>query len=159
MKVKSESEVAQSYPTLRNPMDCSLPGSSIHGIFQARVLDWGAIAFSLWSHEQGVNNTFYSSLDREIALLITAPLSQRDPKQPDTFPKLPVHVPRLCPLGTASHILRELAGKTWAFVSPGLPALRAPPACLHIEVSIREKLVPKKDLEPRVASPRCISEM
>ena len=46
MKVKSESEVAQSYPTLRNPMDCSPPGSSIHGIFQARVLEWGAIAFS-----------------------------------------------------------------------------------------------------------------
>ena len=159
MKVKSESEVAQSYPTLRNPMDCSLPGSSIHGIFQARVLDWGAIAFSLWSHEQGVNNTFYSSLDREIALLITAPLSQRDPKQPDTFPTLPLHVPCLSPLGTASHILRELAGKTWAFVSPGLPALRAPPACLHIEVSIREKLVPKKDFEPHVTSPRCISEM
>ena len=46
MKVKSESEVAQSFPTLRDPMDCSLPGSSIHGIFQARVLEWGAIAFS-----------------------------------------------------------------------------------------------------------------
>ena len=47
MKVKGESEVAQSCPTLSNPMDCSLPGSSIHGIFQARVLEWGAIAFSL----------------------------------------------------------------------------------------------------------------
>ena len=46
MKVKSESEVAQSCPTLCDPMDCSLPGSSIHGIFQARVLEWGAIAFS-----------------------------------------------------------------------------------------------------------------
>ena len=46
MKVKSESEVAQSCPTLRDPMDCSLPGSSIHGIFQARVVEWGAIAFS-----------------------------------------------------------------------------------------------------------------
>ena len=46
MKVKSESEVAQSCPTLSDPMDCSLPGSSIHGIFQARVLEWGAIAFS-----------------------------------------------------------------------------------------------------------------
>ena len=46
MKVKSESEVAQSYPTLRDPMDYSLPGSSAHGIFQARVLEWGAIAFS-----------------------------------------------------------------------------------------------------------------
>ena len=46
MKVKSESEVAQSCPTLHDPMDCSLPGSSIHGIFQARVMEWGAIAFS-----------------------------------------------------------------------------------------------------------------
>ena len=46
MKVKNESEVAQSCPTLSNPVDCSLPGSSIHGIFQARVLEWGAIAFS-----------------------------------------------------------------------------------------------------------------
>ena len=46
MKVKRESEVAQSCPTLSDPMDCSLPGSSIHGIFQARVLEWGAIAFS-----------------------------------------------------------------------------------------------------------------
>ena len=46
MKVKSESEVAQSCPTLRDPMDHSSPGSSIHGIFQARVLEWGVIAFS-----------------------------------------------------------------------------------------------------------------
>ena len=47
MKVKSESEVAQSCLTLSDPMDCSLPGSSVHGIFQARVLEWGAIAFSI----------------------------------------------------------------------------------------------------------------
>ena len=46
MKVESESEVAQSCPTLSDPMDCSPPGSSVHGIFQARVLEWGAIAFS-----------------------------------------------------------------------------------------------------------------
>ena len=46
MKVKSESEVAQSCPTLSHPMDRSLPGSAIHGIFQARGLEWGAIAFS-----------------------------------------------------------------------------------------------------------------
>ena len=46
MKVKSESEVAQSCLTLQDPMDCSLPGSSIPGVFQARVLEWGAIAFS-----------------------------------------------------------------------------------------------------------------
>ena len=46
MKVKSESEVVQSRPTPSDPMDCSLPGSSIHGILQARVLEWGAIVFS-----------------------------------------------------------------------------------------------------------------
>ena len=46
MKVKSESEVAQSCLTLSDLIDCSLPGSSVHGIFQARVLEWGAIAFS-----------------------------------------------------------------------------------------------------------------
>ena len=46
MKVKSESEVAQSCPTLSDHMDYSPPGSSVHGIFQARVLEWGAIAFS-----------------------------------------------------------------------------------------------------------------
>ena len=59
MKVKSESEVAQSCPTLSDLMDCSLPGSSVHGIFQARVLEWAAIAFSeehvlLLSHFSGV---------------------------------------------------------------------------------------------------------
>ena len=46
MKVKSESEVSQSCPTPSDPMDCSPPGPSVHGIFQARVLEWGAIAFS-----------------------------------------------------------------------------------------------------------------
>ena len=58
MKVKSEREVAQSCPALSDPMDCSPPGSSIHGIFQARVLEWGAIAFSCkcprcWQRERG----------------------------------------------------------------------------------------------------------
>ena len=59
MKVKSDSEVAQSCPTLSNPMDYSLPGSSIHGIFQARVLEWVAIAFSesrTTSHKWGVSH-------------------------------------------------------------------------------------------------------
>ena len=49
MKVKSESEVAQSCLTPSDPVDCSLPGSSVHGIFQARVLEWGAIAFSVFN--------------------------------------------------------------------------------------------------------------
>ena len=48
MKVKSQSAVAQSCPTLSDPMNCSLPSSSVHGIFQARVLEWGAIAFSAY---------------------------------------------------------------------------------------------------------------
>ena len=52
MKVKSESEVAQSCLTLQDPMDCSVPGSSIHGIFQARGLEWVAIAFSKWNITQ-----------------------------------------------------------------------------------------------------------
>ena len=52
MKVKSESQAAQSCPTLWDPMGCSLPGSSAHGIFQARVLEWGAIAFSCATHWQ-----------------------------------------------------------------------------------------------------------
>ena len=51
MKVKSDREVAQLCPTLRDPMDYSLPGSSVHGIFQARVLEWGATAFSAIIHE------------------------------------------------------------------------------------------------------------
>ena len=50
MKVKSESEVTQPCPTLSDPPDCSPPGSSVHGIFQTRVLEWGAIAFSELKH-------------------------------------------------------------------------------------------------------------
>ena len=57
MKVKSESEVAQSCPTLSDPMDCSLQGSSVHRIFQARVLEWGAIAFSRWNSRHLKINT------------------------------------------------------------------------------------------------------
>ena len=60
MKVKSESEVAQSCPILRDPMDCSLPGSSVHGIFQARVLEWGAIAFSISHGSYALLDSFSS---------------------------------------------------------------------------------------------------
>ena len=58
MKVKSESEVAESCPTLSDPTDCSLPGSSVHGIFQARVLEWGVIAFSWVPHELTANQKY-----------------------------------------------------------------------------------------------------
>ena len=64
MKVKSQSEVAQSCPTPSDPRDCSLPGSSIHGVFQARVLEWGAIAFSDFMHSV-----------RHMLILIRPPLS------------------------------------------------------------------------------------
>ena len=59
MKVKSDSEVAQSVPTLSNPMGCSPPGSSVHGIFQARVLEWSAIAFSILYYGLLQNNCSY----------------------------------------------------------------------------------------------------
>ena len=58
MKVKTENEDAQSYPTLSDPMDCSLPGSSVHGIFQARVSEWGAIAFSVKKAEHRTIDAF-----------------------------------------------------------------------------------------------------
>ena len=61
---KSESEVAQSCLTLSDPMDCSLPGSSTHGIFQARVLEWGAIAFSAHTNYVTLNNLFTVSAPR-----------------------------------------------------------------------------------------------
>ena len=61
MKVKSESEVAQSCPSPSDPMDCSLPGSSVHGVLQARVLEWGAIAFSE-NAPYLLTNTWYQDL-------------------------------------------------------------------------------------------------
>ena len=63
MKVKSESEVAQSCLTLSHPMDCSLLGSSVHGIFQARVLEWGAIAFSILPRVKAKSNTEAGKLE------------------------------------------------------------------------------------------------
>ena len=73
MKVKSEREAAQLCPTLSDPMDYSLPGSSIHGIFQARVLEWGAIAFSTLTGNGIQNDTCLSAyvvkLPEEFAFL------------------------------------------------------------------------------------------
>ena len=56
MKVKSESEIAQLFPTLSDPTDCSLSGSTVHGIFQAKVLEWGAIAFSVYELSDALKN-------------------------------------------------------------------------------------------------------
>ena len=78
-KVKSESEVTQSCLTLRNPIDCSLPGSSIHGIFQARVLEWVASAF----YSAIKKNTFESVLMRWMKLdsIIQSEVSQKEKHQ------------------------------------------------------------------------------
>ena len=70
-KVKSESEVAESCPTLSDPMDCGPPGSSVHGIFQARVLEWGAIAFSksagkTYNWTSIMAHTVWSDIDTQI---------------------------------------------------------------------------------------------
>ena len=84
MKVKSESEVAQLCPTLCDLMDCSLPGSSIHGIFQARVLEWVAIAFSSMEYYSAIKkNTFESVLMRWMKLepMIQSEVSQKEKHQ------------------------------------------------------------------------------
>ena len=76
MKVKSESEVTQSCPTLSNPMDCSPPGPSVHGIFQARVLEWGAIAFSNgWFLNK---KNFYLKLSTTINNLVMYTLTKKE---------------------------------------------------------------------------------
>ena len=67
MKVESEGEVAQSCLTLSDPMDCSLPGSSIHGIFRATVLEWGAIAFSQ-ENTQVIANTLFQQQKRQLSI-------------------------------------------------------------------------------------------
>ena len=66
---ESESEVAQSCPTLSDPMDCSLPGSSVHGIFQARVLEWGAITFPIL-HGSNIRESFASAAQVHLLTLV-----------------------------------------------------------------------------------------
>ena len=92
MKMNSESEVAQSCPTLRNPMDCSPPGSSIHGIFQTRVLEWVAIAFL----------GYYNST-RGLRSVAQSCLTLCDPMNCST-PGLPVH--HQLPKFTQTHVHR-----------------------------------------------------
>ena len=72
VKVKSEREVAQSCPTLSDPMDCSPPGFSVHGVFQARVLEWGAIAFSINSSRSLlIESCIFSILFPEFLIIFT----------------------------------------------------------------------------------------
>ena len=76
MKVKSESEVAQSCPTLSDPMDCSPPGASVHGIFQARILEWVAISFSRRSSQDRSGGLLFPSVE-EFSTVCFDPHSQR----------------------------------------------------------------------------------
>ena len=99
MNVKSESKVAQSCLTLRDPVDCSLPGSSTHEIFQARVLEWGAIAFSAGERYSCVSNCLVLQI-RSVAQLC---LTLCDPMNPST-PGLPVH--HQLPEFTQTHVHR-----------------------------------------------------
>ena len=127
MKVKSESEVAQSCPTLRDPVDCSLPGSSIHGIFQATVLEWGAIAFSA---------------PLQLLLLIPCPLNM--------LSALPSQLPP-CP-SLLTYKSPSIHGQTVPWWTVSSLILPTPWAALHtgfsIHVSIKHDSSPESPRDP-----------
>ena len=120
VKVKSESEVAQSCLTLRNPMDCSPPGSSVHGILQARVLEWGAIAFSnyytttwqksKWRWKHMTHTLQFSSVAQSCPTLC-------DPMNRST-PGLPVHHQLLKFTQTHVHRVRDAIRPSHPLSSP-----------------------------------------
>ena len=85
MKVKSESEVAQSCPTLSDPMDCSPPGSSVHGIFQARVLEWGAIAFSTTKGSMCISFDQYRPTTGNRNIAVVGSLEKCSPMSPTSW--------------------------------------------------------------------------
>ena len=141
MKVKSESEVAQLCRTLSDPMDCSLLGSSIHGIFQARVLEWGAIAFSQGGSREPLCLLFLKSCGEihitsmcvlsHVRLYATpwavahqAPLSVGFPRQ-EYWNGLPFPTPGDLPdpgIKPVSLAFPALAGGFFTTVPPGKPS-------------------------------------
>ena len=106
MKVKSESEVAQLCPTLSDPMDCSLPGSSVHGIFQAGVLEWGAIAFSA-SKMYCVSKFFFPPM---LTALTTIILSKGKDKEKIIRERRLIKYKRPSPRSPADRIFRNYRG-------------------------------------------------
>ena len=113
VKVKSESEVAQSCPTLSDPMDCNLPGSSVHGIFQAKELEWGAIAFSM------ALNIPCKFLSLALALLSHPPrFSCLEPLPPGCSPAPFPSSVQTGLLPTSEPLLRSFPGPGAPFPSP-----------------------------------------
>ena len=120
MKVKSESEVAQSCPTLCDPMDCSLPGSSVHGIFQARVLEWVAIAFSEIHRHGPANPSTERQERRRHTSVSTVPYASHQPvdtpvtwlmETPNPAPQVGPHV--------CGDLLHSVAALALASGNPG----------------------------------------
>ena len=129
MKVKSESEVTQSCLTLSDPMDCSPPGSSVHGIFQARVLEWGAIKSSL----EYLKHLFLLSFSCQVitnsfatpwTVTYQAPLSMGFPRQ-DYWSGLPCPSPRDLPDPGTEAASPALPGVFFTTEPPGKP-IRTP---------------------------------
>ena len=112
-KVKSESEVAQSCLTPSDPMDCSLPGSSIHGIFQARILEWGAIAFSMYTYIPSFLNFFLFRVSQSFSegcLVMSDSLRSHGLYSPWNFP--------------GQNSLSLLQGSSHSGIEPRCPALQ-----------------------------------
>ena len=105
MKVKSEKEVAQSCPTPSDPMDYSLPGSSIHGIFQARVLEWGAIAFSTMEYYSAIKRNRFEGAELRWMYLEPVKQSEVSQKQKNKYHILP-HIYGIQRNGTHEPICR-----------------------------------------------------
>ena len=112
MKVESESEIAQSCPTLSDPMDCSLPGSSVHGIFQARVLEWGAIAFSeFYPHHNPMSWIWTWSVFKALRELT----------------KLPIWT-KLSDMLVYILVVVQALNRVWLFVTPLTAECQVPPS-------------------------------
>ena len=149
--MKSESEVAQSCLTLSNPMDCSLPGSSIHGVFQARVLEWGAIAFSyttLTELELG-DYSFHSSVEQfSIATKMQndKPVNEEQGNGKAMLPSKSSSVVDRMKERTREKILFDYPFPTLLlsaifFLSPPLPSSHLPPTFSFFSISYIEAYV------------------
>ena len=121
MKVKSQSEIAQSCPTLSDPMDCSLTGSSIHGTFQARVLEWGAIAFS----------------ETQLSDWIITTIQKSNREAPRSSPRKPFLLSKNIKGGPAGPA--GIPAPSWAFLEVTRPPLTISPTVILIIFTIRKQ--------------------